>query len=198
VHLNFSGAWANRQGTQAGLQSPVPAFRYTFLPVLNEGWSMFSSYRAVALLSLALTVPAGVTAQAVPNFSGTWVLQVDKSDFGMMPGPTSRTDIIDHQEPKITIKRTASSPQMGEIKADLMYVVDGKPYKNTVGPQEATSTLHWEGQVLVIVSEVNTPQGQATLTDRWTLSADGKTLTQVRTITAGGQEFTQTAVFSKQ
>jgi hypothetical protein len=45
---------------------------------------------------------------------------------------------------------------------------------------------------------VTTPQGAATITDRYTLSADGKTLTQARTIAVQGQEIPQTLVLTKQ
>ena len=64
-------------------------------------------FPVAAFAALALAAP--VAGQSAPNLSGTWTLQVDKSDFGMMPGPTSRTDVIDHQEPKLTIKRTVVS-----------------------------------------------------------------------------------------
>jgi hypothetical protein len=158
---------------------------------------MYRIFSLVTLTAIALAMPAGLVAQDKPNFSGTWVLQTDKSDYGMMPAPMSRTDIIDHQEPKITIKRTAATAE-GENKLDLVYAVDGKPWKNQAGPQEVSSTLHWEGQELVVVSEVDTPQGLATLTDRWSLSADGKTLTQARTISIQGQELKQTMVLAKQ
>ena len=158
---------------------------------------MYRIFSLVTLTAMALAMPAGLVAQDKPNFSGTWVLQTDKSDYGMMPPPMSRTDIIDHQEPKITIKRTAATGE-GENKLDLVYAVDGKPWKNQAGEQEVTSTLHWEGQELVVVSEVDTPQGLATLTDRWSLSADGKTLTQNRTISIQGQELKQTMVLAKQ
>jgi hypothetical protein len=158
---------------------------------------MYRTFSLVMLTAMALAMPAGLVAQDKPNFSGTWVLQTDKSDYGMMPPPMSRTDIIDHQEPKITIKRTAATAE-GENKLDLVYAVDGKPWKNQAGPQEVSSTLHWEGQELVVVSEVDTPQGLATLTDRWSLSADGKTLTQTRTISIQGQELKQTMVLAKQ
>ncbi len=136
-------------------------------------------------------------AQAVPNLSGTWVLQVDKSDFGMMQGPQGRTDVIEHREPRLTIKRTTMANGQ-ENSVNLVHEIDGKPYKNTVGPNEVTSTLHWEGAVLVIVSTVPTPQGEVGITDRYELSADGKTLTQTRTLSAQGQQATQIFVLAKQ
>jgi hypothetical protein len=151
---------------------------------------------------VALAVVAGATAplslaQTVPNLSGTWVLQVDKSDFGMAPAPTGRTDVIDHQEPKLTIKRTVTANGQ-ENSSTLVYGIDGKPYKNTAGPNEITSTLSWEGAILVSVSKTTSQQGEVTITDRYELSADGKTLTQKRTLQIQGQELAQTMVLAKQ
>lgn len=152
--------------------------------------------RNIALF-LALALPASVSAQA-PNLSGTWVLQVDKSDFGMMPAPTSRTDVIDHKDPTLTIKRSMVTPN-GPATSDLVYGVDGKPWKNKMSDgNELTSTLKWDGPVLVVTSNVSTPNGDATVTDRFTLSGDGKTLTQDRVIAVAGQEIPQKMVLVKQ
>jgi hypothetical protein len=159
---------------------------------------MRSMRAAAALLAIALAVPAVSAARQVPNLTGTWVLQADKSDFGMMAAPQSRTDVIDHQEPKLTIKRTMLTAAAGESQVNLVYAVDGKPHKNMAGPSELTSTLSWEGRTLVTVSTVDTQQGQVTITDRLTLSEDGRTLTQQRTLSAQGQEAKQTMVLVKQ
>ena len=153
---------------------------------------------AAALVAIALATPADSSAQTVPDLSGTWVLQVDKSDFGPMAAPDSRTDVITHNEPNLTIKRSVKSSATGETVSDLVYAVDGKPYKNKAGPTELTSTLKWEGATLVVTSTVETPNGPVTITDRMTLSADGKTMTQLRTLSAQGQEATQTMVLVKQ
>jgi len=158
---------------------------------------MRSMRAAAALLAIAL-LPAVSAAQQVPNLSGTWVLQADKSDFGRMPAPQSRTDVIGHQEPKLTITRKMVTTAAGESTVSLVYAVDGKPHKNMAGPSELTSVLSWEGQTLVTVSTVDTEQGQVTITDRLTLSEDGKTLTQQRTLSAQGQEAKQTMVLVKQ
>ena len=50
----------------------------------------------------------------------------------------------------------------------------------------------------MIVSTVQTPNGEATVTDRLSLSGDGKTLTQQRAISVQGQELAQTMVLVKQ
>ena len=154
--------------------------------------------RTALLAALAVGFPAAASTQAaLPNLSGTWVLQVDKSDFGPMAPVTSRTDVIQHQEPKLLIKRTIAS-SAGETTSDLVYAVDGKPYKNTVSDTELTSTLNWDGAVLVMVSTASVPQGDVTITDRYTLSADGKTLTQDRTLSIQGQQLVQKMVLQKQ
>ncbi len=152
----------------------------------------------VALLGVLLSAAPRITqAQHVPNLSGTWVLQVDKSDFGPLPAPTSRTDVVDHQEPKLNIKRT--TVQNGtEVVGNLVFVIDGTEYKNTMGPQQLASTLKWDGDVLVVTTNTSVAQGDITLLDRYSLSADGKTLTQDRTISVQGQSVGQKLVFAKQ
>jgi hypothetical protein len=159
---------------------------------------MRSVTRFAALAAFTLAASTTARAQSVPNLSGTWVLQVDKSSFGMGPAPSSRTDVIDHQEPKLLIKRTIVNAAGGSTTSDLVYAVDGKPYKNTVGTNELMSTLKWDGATLVMTSQTSTPQGEFTITDRYTLSADGKTLTQARQIAAQGQEISQTMILAKQ
>lgn len=165
----------------------------------------------LALLVLPFTVPLPGQAQgpstgtwmivgnlAVPNLTGTWVMVADKSDFGPMPAPKARTDVVDHREPNFTIKRTVTGPDGTPAAVDLKYSVDGKSYTNTTPQGEIKSTLKWDGMVLVVASVVSTPNGDADVTDRFSLSDDGKTMTQLRTIAAQGQEFKQTIVMIKQ
>jgi hypothetical protein len=154
--------------------------------------------RMTLLLAGALAAPAALAAQGPPDLSGTWVLQLEQSDLGAMTGQLqARTDVIEHKEPSLKIKRTVRSTA-GENISDLVYMVDGKPWKNTAGPTEITSTLRWEAGALVMVSTVPNPQGEVTITDRYTLSADGKTLTQARVLSLGGQEVAQKMVLTKQ
>ena len=150
---------------------------------------------ALSLLFVLLAIPA--VAQSVPNLTGTWVLDVSRSDFGMMPAPAGRTDVIDHKEPALVIKRTTTTPN-GEVASTLTYAVDGKPYVNKAGNNDISSVLKWEATTLVVVSTAQTPNGEATITDRFSLSGDGKTLTQQRAISIQGQELAQTMVLAKQ
>lgn len=155
----------------------------------------FTAALLIPGLGLVATSTAG--AQARPNLSGTWTLAADRSDFGPMPGPASRTDVIEHDGANLKVTRTQSA-QGNEMTATMVYMIDGKPHLNTPGGQEVSSVLSWDGAVLVITSTIQTPQGEATLVDRYSLSADGKQLTQARTIGIAGQSFAQTMVLIRQ
>lgn len=155
---------------------------------------------AITAAVLLVAAPAVSSAQGTPDFSGTWVLQVDQTRFDSLagPGPQSRTDVIEHKEPNLTIKRTIQGPA-GETVTNLTFVVDGKPHKNTAGTAEITSVLKWDGATLLIESTSPDPQGGVfSITDRMSLSPDGRTLTQVRVLRAQGQEASQTFVLQKQ
>lgn len=159
---------------------------------------MHTLTRRSAVLALLLgAVGTAVAAAQPPNLTGTWVLDAAKSDFGQLPAPQNRSDAIDHREPQITIKRTILQDGI-PATLDLRYGVDGKPHTNTTPQGQITSTLTWEGRVLVMRSQVPTDGGAAEIVDRMTLSGDGKTLTQHRTISIQGQEIKQTIALVRQ
>lgn len=149
-------------------------------------------------LALLLAVAVGpLEAQSPPNLSGTWVLQVAESDFGPLPAPERRTDIFIHDEPRLVVRRMTMA-QGQEASLELTYAVDGAPHQNDAGGAVAVSRLSWDGSVLVMISTVSSPQGEVILTDRYSLSPDGQTLTQARTLQVQGQEFAQRMVLRRQ
>lgn len=153
--------------------------------------------RRFATFALTLGLAAGpLSAQATPNFSGTWALDLARSNFGELPAPQSRVDVIDHQEPRLVIKRTTVNAGT-EVLTSLTYVVDGQPHQNSAGGAPVSSVLKWEGTTLVVTSTLTTPQGEVSITDRMSLSADGNTLTQARTLSLQGQAMAQTMVFTR-
>jgi hypothetical protein len=134
----------------------------------------------------ALSVTAFATsmlAQTKPNFSGTWKLNVAKSDFGPLPAPDSRTDVITHNEPTIKIDVDQKGGQ-GDFAGTINYTTDGKEATNHMGPREVKSTLAWEGSNLVVNSKLLISDAEITVKNVWTLSDDGKTLTQNAHITS--------------
>lgn len=148
--------------------------------------------------SLLLTVAFGVVqAQAKPNLSGNWKVNVTKSDFGPMPAPDSQADKITHSDPDLKISVT-STGQMGDLNYDLHYTADGKEATNTVMGNEMKSTAKWDGDDLVIDTTGNFNGTDFTAKDRWTLSEDGKTMTQARHISFAGGDGDMKIILEKQ
>lgn len=152
--------------------------------------------RLFPLMLLALAFGLG-QIQAKPNFSGTWKVDVNKSDFGPMPAPDSQTEKINHQDPDLKMN-VSESGQMGDLNFDLAYTTDGKECTNSVAGNEFKSTLTWDGDNLVIDTKGSFNGNDFTAKDRWTLSEDGKTMTVERHLASAMGEADQKILFEKQ
>jgi len=146
---------------------------------------------------LAVLALGAVQAQAKPNFSGAWKMNAAKSDFGPMPAPDSRIDKISHEDPSLKDNVTQSG-QQGEMTSDLSYSTDGKETTNTIRGNEFKSTAKWDGDELVINNKGSFNGQDVTLTDRWSLAADGKTITIMRHAISPMGEMDQKILLEKQ
>ena len=148
----------------------------------------------------ALTVTAfaaSLAAQSKPNYSGTWKLNVSKSDFGPIPGPDSQTNVIEHNDPVLKVNVSAEG-QQGKQTFTMNYTTDGKEVMNKQGPRDVKSTVLWEGSNVVVNSKFTLGDNDVTIKSVWTLSADGKTLTEDRHLAAQMGEADQKLVYEKQ
>jgi hypothetical protein len=128
----------------------------------------------IASLAVALVLVAAGTASAqATNFSGDWKLNVQASDFGGMPAPSSMTQKITHAEPSLKVVSSQVS-DFGNIDSDFTFTTDGNPCENKVMDFLVKSTLKWDGPALVINSTMDLQGSPATMIDKWTLSPDGK------------------------
>ncbi len=125
------------------------------------------------LLALPLTA---IVAQQKPDFSGTWKLNVAKSEFGALPGPQSRTDVIIHKGPSFSDSVTAETAE-GKQQYTTNYTTDGKEAVNKIGPRDVNTTVKWSGNGLVFSSKLLYNDSDVTVETTWALSGDGKTLT---------------------
>lgn len=153
-------------------------------------------------LALALFLASlGWAQDAKPNFSGTWTLDVVKSEFGPTPPPESVVLVIDHKEPNIKTTNTQKGPQ-GELTNERSITTDGKENLNKartmVGEQEVKSTSKWNGDKLETAFTLDMQGMALDITDSWQLSEDGKVLTISRGIKTPQGDFTQKMVFNKQ
>ena len=151
---------------------------------------------ACALLALAIST----AAQGLPNFSGTWTLDVAKSDFGPMPGPDSVVMVIDHKDPALKVNVSQKS-QMGEASNDSSYTTDGKENANKLrspaGDQDVKSTTKWNGKMLATNRTIDAQGMSIGIEETWDLSADGKVMTINRTLKTPQGAFSTKMVLNK-
>ncbi len=149
------------------------------------------------LLLLALAFSLGAFCQdGKPNFSGTWELQIDKSDFGPLPAPQSQTMVVDHQDPKLKVSVTAKTAQ-GDRSSERVMTTDGQENINQVGGNEWKSVSRWVQKLLVTDVSFDMQGNKVKMNDKWQLSEDGKTLTMNRTYKSDMGEAEQKLVYAK-
>jgi len=140
------------------------------------------------LLASLLTLPL----VAAPNFSGSWVLNTAKSEYGQFPAPEVMTRKIQHNDPALSMSTYQKGAQ-GELTTDLTYTTDGKPAVN--GPNQGSA--HWQGDKLIIETSRDYQKTKLVQRDEWSLSVDKKTLTVVTHVKLPNGEFDVKQVFEK-
>ena len=140
---------------------------------------------AAALMGVWLLAGTAALAQSKPDFSGDWVLNKEKSVLGSLPAPDLMLQKIEHKDPDLKVAtHTVAQPQ-GDINYEAKYTTDGKECLNKFGDQmNLKSRLVWDHQTLVVDTDMTSASGAhlMTLKGKWTLSADGKVLTQAEHI----------------
>lgn len=137
---------------------------------------------AVALVALSLVVAA---AAAKADFSGKWVMDKAKSEG--VPPTMEQTMTVTQTGDKIELETRIVAPQGERVIKDT-YTADGKETEFTPqGPQGAMGkgkrTAKWsaDGSALEVseTATLNGPNGpdEVSATRKWSLAADGKTLT---------------------
>jgi hypothetical protein len=149
------------------------------------------------IFCLALACAPAVFAQSQPNFSGTWKLNVSKSDFGPLPGPDNRSDVIEHSEGTVKDKVSASN-QQGKQDYTLTFKTDGSESENKIADREVKVSAKWEGSALAVSTKLAFNDMSIDIKANWTLSADGSTLTQAVHLSSSMGEADQKMVYEKQ
>jgi hypothetical protein len=154
--------------------------------------------RKLISITFLLALPLlGVAAQQKPDFSGTWKLNVAKSDFGVLGGPESRIDVVTHKDPSLSDSVTAEGPQ-GRQQYTANYTTDEKEALNKIGGRDVKSTVKWAGNNLAFSSKLVYEGSDVTGSANWALSEDGKTLTISIHYTSSMGDADQKLVFEKQ
>jgi hypothetical protein len=132
-----------------------------------------------------------------PNFSGVWKLNVDKSDFGPLPGPDSETDTIEHNEPNIKL---AVLQQGGQGKQEYQFemAINGKEQAIKMGPRDVKTTAQWDGSALVVNAKLMFQDMEVTMKQVYTMAPGGKTVNVNVHLASSMGEADQKMVFEKQ
>jgi hypothetical protein len=133
------------------------------------------------MLVLALLSSALAQTSAAPDLSGTWVLNITKSTLPKDSTIKAQSLAIENKKSAIVFHYSAD-----DKKYEASYTPDGKKHASMkLSSGQMTSSASWHDSVLVIESTLDIKIPNATVVvaglkpiiDKWTLSADGRTLT---------------------
>jgi hypothetical protein len=158
--------------------------------------------KTLSAVCLMLLLAVSTKAQdAKPNFSGTWNLDVAKSDFAGAPAPDSIVYVIEHKDPTLKITSTQKS-QQGELTNTRTLTTDGKESMNKMrtmaGEQDVKSMTTWSGNKLANAFKLDIQGVAIDVSETWELSDGGKVLSVGRDLKTPQGPFHQVYVFNKQ
>ncbi len=134
-------------------------------------------------------------SEAKPDFSGTWKLNTQKSDFGTDPMPDSLIAKVEHKNGvfKYVVDGAAGGQTFHE---EVELPIDGKEHP---GPQgfPGTAMMKWDGPALDF--ELKRDDGTIVQQGLFKLSSDGKVITrEARGKTDDGADNKRLEVYDKQ
>jgi hypothetical protein len=145
---------------------------------------------------LALCAATMLVAADKPDLSGTWNIQLDKSDFGMMPPPSKMERKIAHKDPEIGVS-TFQASERGERTTETKYTTDGKEAEVQLMGRPAKVTAKWQGSSLVVTTKLEFQGNEIVQVETWSLSSDGKTLTSEGTMNSPMGENKTKLIFTR-
>ena len=151
----------------------------------------------VFIIFITLAFYGSAFAQGKPDFSGTWILDMAKSDMGQgrPSAATRKVTLVIKQTPAIlTIERKVS-----ERSETATYKLDGSESVNkSPSGQDIKSTSRWVGSTLLTKSIMSTEEGTAEMSDVRSLSAGGKVMTIDVTRKTGRGEVKQKLIYNRE
>lgn len=151
----------------------------------------------VAAVLLTAVVGGAAVAQSStnrPDITGVWVMDTtiapihDAELLAMKTAITRSGDTLFLTNDIVDRRATATT--------HLVYALDGSRTQTTLpNGIVLTHRVSWDGPVLVVVSTTEAAGRALTITDRWYLGTDGKTLWRESLHVMGDQRVTQTLAF---
>jgi hypothetical protein len=125
---------------------------------------------------LLFCIASLAAAQSKPNFDGTWILNLGASDYNSAgPNRPDKIKMTIHQKGDHFLYRFDREKDGKKSGYDVDVTVGSSPYESDAA---GIISMEWKGDVLVVSTLYNPGQDrQSDQVSTWTLSADGKRLT---------------------
>jgi len=159
-----------------------------------------------ALLVLAIGLCMVAVALAAADFSGTWAVNAEKTtaanpaaQAGGGGGGGRGGGGMGGGE--MTIKQTGNELTISQVRGqntvETKYTMDGAEHSAEAqgGTMKYKAVL--TGDTLAITGTRTTQRGEMPINTKYTLSADGKTLTVINVMNMGGQETERKTIYDK-
>ena len=146
----------------------------------------------LALVSASVLVMAAQASR--PNFSGRWELDRSRSDFGSLPPDDSAIELIQHQEPKLTITQVWKNAE-GEHTLVWQLTTDGAENLTRMNETEITSRTVWDDNKLITDWRMKRGAQLSEGKNVRSLSEGNKTMTVGVRQRSAGREIEQHLVF---
>lgn len=155
---------------------------------------MVKLFCQVSLVLSALST--GLCIGQVPDLSGVWRLNVEKSTWGSMRKPTSVMLDVQHREPLLEYSGTVV--YANEDSRDFVFkgAIDGKPHPMTRSFGSGSITIK-RIDSRTFDSVFQTEEGNYVESSRTTVSPDGKSLTRVLKVKTPAEEKRWTEVYER-
>lgn len=140
------------------------------------GTLLFGMPAVIQRAVIALAVLAFSAAAAPPNFSGHWKLNAQKSKLDDPYNGMQEERTIEQKDPELTV--SAKGVIDGEDEeTTIKYRTDGTETRNMIDGDPLFTKTHWDGDALILDSQLVSDTDTTETHERWTLSPDGKQLT---------------------
>lgn len=164
----------------------------------------FPMKRRTALVGLLSAVGSwAASGSSLPDFSGTWELQVEASDFGAAPKPKGSLLRLRQTATHLEGDSVTSTGQTlpgnsgapAQTRHRFVWTLDGKPSSNPYRGMSLVTTASWRGPVLQAKSKLEAQGNALTMVDQYTLSDDKRQLIIFRSLAGPNGEFEQKTVY---
>jgi len=119
---------------------------------------------------------AALMAAGKPDFSGTWQLDAQKSDFGPLPVPSRFERVIEQSGAQVHVT-THQATGAGEQAIETHFRTDGEFVENHYKTGVARVSGRWDGGHLEVETRRELQGKLLTSLEVWTLSSDHRILT---------------------